>query len=177
MNIITLLIIGLSLSIDAFSLSLAYGLLNISKKTSLITSLMVGIFHFIMPILGNMLGNVFVSFIELNTKFLLIIVLILILIEMIKSLNEEPKEITLNLINIFVFAFLVSVDSFSLGIGINYITNNIIVASSIFSFMSFTFTFLGFLLGKYLSYKAQNYTKYIGIFLLFTVIIYFLCKH
>lgn len=33
MEIITLIIIGLSLSIDAFSLSLAYGLLNIPKKT------------------------------------------------------------------------------------------------------------------------------------------------
>ena len=177
LNILTLLIIGLSLSIDAFSLSLAYGMLNISKKQSLNTSLMVGLFHFFMPIIGNLLGNVFIKYIKINSKFVLLIVLTLILIEMIKSLHDDNKEYELNILNIIVFAFLVSVDSFSLGIGMNYITSNILLASTIFSIMSFSFTFLGFMIGKYFNYKAQSYARYIGITLLFTIIIYFLCKH
>ena len=176
MEIITIIIIALSISVDAFSLSLAYGLLNISKKTIFITSLTVGIFHFIMPILGYNLGSIIIRYLNIEAKYLLLIILIIILIEMIRSLKEEQKEYELNIVNILIFAFLVSIDSFSIGIGINYITNNVCLASLIFSLTSFIFTFIGFLLGKYLSIKTEKYAKYFGIVILFTVILYFLCK-
>lgn len=176
MEIITLIIIGLSLSIDAFSLSLAYGLLNIPKKTIISTSITVGIFHFIMPILGMLLGNIITDTLNLDSKYILLTILILILIEMIKSLKEENKEHELNIINILIFAFLVSFDSFTLGIGIKYITSNIFLASIIFMILSSLFTFLGFILGKYLTKKATYKIKLIGIILLLVVIMYFLCK-
>ncbi len=176
MEIITLIIIGLSLSIDAFSLSLAYGLLNIPKKTIISTSITVGIFHFIMPILGMLLGNIITDTLNLDSKYILLTILILILIEMIKSLKEENKEHELNIINMLIFAFLVSFDSFTLGIGIKYITSNIFLASTIFMILSSLFTFLGFILGKYLTKKATYKIKLIGIILLLGVIMYFLCK-
>lgn len=176
MEIITLIIIGLSLSIDAFSLSLAYGLLNIPKKTIISTSITVGIFHFIMPILGMLLGNIITDTLNLDSKYILLTILILILIEMIKSLKEENKEHELNIINMLIFAFLVSFDSFTLGIGIKYITSNIFLASTIFMILSSLFTFLGFILGKYLTKKATYKIKLIGIILLLGVILYFLCK-
>ena len=176
MEIITLIIIGLSLSIDAFSLSLAYGLLNIPKKNIISTSITVGIFHFIMPILGMLLGNIITDTLNLDSKYILLTILILILIEMIKSLKEENKEHELNIINILIFAFLVSFDSFTLGIGIKYITSNIFIASIIFMILSSLFTFLGFILGKYLTKKATYKIKLIGIILLLGVIMYFLCK-
>lgn len=176
MEIITLIIIGLSLSIDAFSLSLAYGLLNIPKKTIISTSITVGIFHFIMPILGMLLGNIITDTLNLDSKYILLTILILILIEMIKSLKEENKEHELNIINILIFAFLVSFDSFTLGIGIKYITSNIFLASIVFMILSSLFTFLGFILGKYLTKKATYKIKLIGIILLLGVIMYFLCK-
>lgn len=176
MEIITLIIIGLSLSIDAFSLSLAYGLLNIPKKTIISTSIIVGIFHFIMPILGMLLGNIITDTLNLDSKYILLTILILILIEMIKSLKEENKEHELNIINMLIFAFLVSFDSFTLGIGIKYLTSNIFLASTIFMILSSLFTFLGFILGKYLTKKATYKIKLIGIILLLVVIMYFLCK-
>lgn len=176
MEIITLIIIGLSLSIDAFSLSLAYGLLNIPKKTIISTSITVGIFHFIMPILGMLLGNIITDTLNIDSKYILLTILILILIEMIKSLKEENKEHELNIINILIFAFLVSFDSFTLGIGIKYITSNIFLASIVFMILSSLFTFLGFILGKYLTKKATYKIKLIGIILLLGVIMYFLCK-
>lgn len=176
MEIITLIIIGLSLSIDAFSLSLAYGLLNIPKKTIISTSITVGIFHFIMPILGMLLGNIITDTLNLDSKYILLTILILILIEMIKSLKDENKEHELNIINMLIFAFLVSFDSFTLGIGIKYITSNIFFASIIFMILSSLFTFLGFILGKYLTKKATYKIKLIGIILLLGVILYFLCK-
>ena len=103
MQLLTIFLIALSLSIDTFTLSLTYGLIVIPKKTCITTSLTVGIFHFIMPLLGYKLGNILKTYVNINEKYILIIVIILIIIEMIKSLNEETKEHKLNLLNILLF--------------------------------------------------------------------------
>ena len=49
MNLFLLFIIAISLSMDAFSLSLAYGTLDINKKEIITLSIIVGIYHFFMP--------------------------------------------------------------------------------------------------------------------------------
>lgn len=176
MKIITLIIIGLSLSIDAFTLSLAYGLLNIPRKKILLTSLSVGAFHFVMPLFGDLIGDILTEMIHVNSKYILITVLIIILLEMIKSLKDKMEEYDLTIINILIFSALVSFDSFSLGIGLKYITENIFIGSTIFSILSFTFTYLGFKLGKYLSQKSEKNAKKIGIVLITLTIIYFIFK-
>ena len=59
-------IIALSLSMDAFSLSLAYGTQNIENKTKYTISIIVGLFHLFMPLIGNLLGNVILNIIKIN---------------------------------------------------------------------------------------------------------------
>lgn len=162
---------------DAFTLSLTYGLLSVPKKRILLVSLSVGLFHFIMPLLGIEVGNVISTFINANFKMILILVLGIILAESIKSLNEEnEKEYDLNFINIIIFSLLVSFDSFSVGIGLKYITDNVLLGSSIFTILSFSFTYAGFSLGKYLKKKAAKNSKLLGIILLALTIVYFICK-
>ena len=171
MEIISLIIIGLSLSIDAFTLSLTYGILNIPKKTIFLTSILVGICHFIMPLLGHNLGDLISCIININSKYILITVLLIILIETCKSLKEEETEH-----NMLLFAILVSFDSFSLGIGIIYITHKIILASTIFSILSCIFTMLGFILGKIVGTDLGKKAKILGIIMLSLLIMYFLCQ-
>lgn len=176
MELITLIIIGLSLSIDAFTLSLAYGLININKKTIIATSITVGVFHFFMPILGMLLGDIINEYLNIDRKYILTVILIFIIIEMIKSLKDTKEEHKLDIINIIIFSLLVSIDSFSLGIGIKYITDNILLASTTFSILSGFSAFLGFILGKYITSKDTYHIKIGGIILLLSVIVYILCK-
>ena len=49
--------IGLSLSIDAFSLSLSIGTLNLNKKQVAKLPIFIGIFHFFMPFIGILIGK------------------------------------------------------------------------------------------------------------------------
>ena len=174
MKIITLFLIGISLSIDAFTMSLAYGLIGIKRKNMFMSSLIVGLFHFFMPLLGNLIGSKLLNSFKINPKYLIIVIIILLIIEMIKSLNEEEKQLNMNLLGMISFAFLVSLDSFTVGIGINYIIDTPIYASIIFALISFSFTLLGFILGKYVSLKFEKISKYIGIFILTILLIYFL---
>ena len=46
MIFLTILIVAISVSMDAFSLSLLYGTLNLRKEEIIKLSIMVGIFHF-----------------------------------------------------------------------------------------------------------------------------------
>ena len=46
MNFFSILLIGIALSMDTFSLSLGVGTFNISTKKSLKLALIVGVFHF-----------------------------------------------------------------------------------------------------------------------------------
>ena len=176
MQILTLISIGLSLSIDAFTLSMAYGLLKVPKKQIILTSLSVGIFHFLMPLIGFDINTKLDKYIDINEKLILTIILILILIEMIKSFNEEKEFHEFKLITILSFSLLVSIDAFTLGLGLEYITNNICLASLIFMSLSSIFTFLGFNLGKYTRTKFEKYSKLISIIVLLLITVYIICK-
>ena len=71
---LSIFLVGIALSMDAFSLALSIGLNNISSSKKVILPIMVGIMHFIMPALGLLLGN------EIFKIFLIMYYLIAILI-------------------------------------------------------------------------------------------------
>ena len=142
----------------------------------MLTSMSVGVFHFFMPLLGNYLGNIILKFININPNYILSILLTILLIAMIKNYKEEVETINFNFISIIIFSFFVSMDSFTVGIGLKAITNIPLIACSIFTIISGTCTFLGFILGKYLNNKITKISKVIGIIIIFTLIIYFLCQ-
>lgn len=149
MNIITITIIAVSLSMDAFSLSLAYGTLNLEKEYIKKLSTIVGIYHFFMPLLGLSIGNMLLKIIPLKPNIIVCIVLTLIGIEMIIDTFKTEEEIKkMNIKELLLFGLAVSLDSFSVGIGLNALTQNYILSVSMFSLSSFIFTYIGLILGK-----------------------------
>lgn len=152
MNIILIFIIAVSLSMDAFSLSLAYGTISLRRKEINTLSLIVGIYHFFMPILGMLIGNFVTRVVHIGGDLITLIIFVFIginmIIEGIKG-QEEVKQMKFG--EMILFGLAVSIDSFSVGIGINNISNNFLLCSVIFSITSFLFTYLGLLLGNKLS--------------------------
>ena len=176
-ELIILLIIGVSLSIDAFSVSAVIGMTKISIKKAYITSITVGIFHFFMPLLGLYISTIITKSININSNLVLGIILILISMQMfIEYIKPSNKEISLSTLGIIMFSLGVSIDSFTIGFGINAITNNIILSSVIFSLCSSSFTYIGFTLGKYVSKFLKKYSYLVGKILLFLLGISFLFK-
>lgn len=142
------IIIAISLSMDAFSLALAYGTLNLNKKDIYKLSLTVGVYHFIMPLLGLFLGSIILKYIN-NPNIIVFIILFIIGIQMIyETFKEEDIKNIVCFKQMLLFGLAVSVDSFSVGIGLNVISKNYLYCSTIFSLFSLTFTYLGLILGK-----------------------------
>lgn len=167
MNIILIFIIAVSLSMDAFSLALAYGTISLSKKEINLLSIIVGIYHFFMPILGMLIGSFITRVIHLGGDLITLIIFVFIginmIIEGIKG-QDEVKQMKLG--EMVLFGLAVSIDSFSVGIGINNISNNFILCSSIFSITSFIFTYIGLLLGSKLSELIGKLATLLGGFTL-----------
>lgn len=160
---LSIILIGISLSMDAFALALSYGIKKISFKTALITAVTVGIFHFVMPLLGHFVGDALFSYSVINPKYVLFLVFIILSIDMLIHFFDDKVEVRpLNIIGTILFATSVSFDSFSVGIGISYLYDNIIFIVSSFCIISFIFTILGFKLGEVISKKIGQYSFLLG---------------
>ena len=167
MQILSILLIGIALSMDTFSLSLSFGTFNITNKQALKLSIIVGIMHFFMPILGMLLGEKLINLFELQCDFLLGIILLFIAIQMIIDLiKHEENSFNINILGMFLFALGVSLDSFSVGLGIKAITDNINLATSIFAICSFVFTFSGIMIGKFANKFIGTYASIFGVVIL-----------
>ena len=163
LNIIVIFIIAVSLSMDAFSLSLVYGTLNIKNKNMITLSIIVGLYHFFMPILGLFCGKFINKVLPVSSNLLLFFVLLVIGIEMIIESFKNNNEIRyMKLYELLVFGFAVSIDSFSIGIGLNLLSPNIFIPSFIFSITSLIFTYVGLILGKKINLFAGKISTIVG---------------
>lgn len=173
--ILDIILIAVSLSMDAFALSFSYGISKVNIKKVILTALVVGIFHFIMPVLGNFVGIPLFKYTLIRPKVILFLVFLILSIDMFIHFFENKVVLRkLNIIGIILFAISVSLDSFTVGLGINYIYDNMYFAACIFAFISSFFTFLGFLAGNILSKKAGKYSFLLGSTFLFIYSLYIL---
>lgn len=177
LEIVSVLAIAVALSMDTFSLSLGLGTCNLSKKKSIQISLIVGIMHFVMPLIGVIIGGNLINFLKINSNLLLGIILLFIAGQMLYEIFlKEEETINLNPLGMFFFAFGVSIDAFSTGLGLNAITHNIFVAMFLFSVTSFIFTLLGLAIGKYANKILGIYASIFGAVLLIVIALIHICK-
>ena len=173
-SFLTILLIGISLSMDAFSLALIYGMIGITYKKKIILSLIVGIYHFIMPLFGLTLGMFIDNISFINLHIIASIILIYIGIDLIISNFKEEDTISVNKAGLLMFGLSVSIDSLTVGIGLKAITNSYFWSAITFSICSCMFTYIGLLLGNIIGNKIGSYSKIIGgIILLIIAILMF----
>ena len=173
MNILMIFLIGLSLSMDTFSLSLSLGTLNISKRRIVIYSLLVGVFHFFLPLLGYCLSSSLKSIITISGNRLLMIVFVFLAVSMLINLfSKEEKEYHFNFIDMLIMALSVSIDSFTIGIGLFFTIKTVLLCCLIFFILSFIFTIMGFILGLISKHRFGKVANLIGLILIILVMIF-----
>lgn len=168
------ILMGLGLSMDAFSLAILYGTLSFNKRQAITLSMIVGAFHFFMPLFGFHFGNFVFQMLSINAHVLIGIIFTIIAIQMFTSLNKEEELITLkNFGSLLLVGFTVSIDSFTVGIGLSAINENIYLAAFIFCLTSALFTLLGLLMGKKLNKVFGQISVLVGSIILFGLGIYY----
>lgn len=148
---------------DAFSLALSFGTLGIKRKTQVVISSVVGVFHFFMPIFGTLAGVIFTRTTHLDGDFIESVIFLYIAILMFKDFRSEEREkLDISIIGILIFALGVSLDSFGVGFALNYEISEMFACSCVFAIISASFTLAGLMLGEKLNHLVGKYSILIG---------------
>ena len=151
MNTIVNFFIGVSLSMDAFSISVISGSLIAKRKilNSFKISFLFGFFQFFMPILGWLSG---IRFLKYISNFDHIVAFLILFIIGIKIIYESKKiEKTINFERIFTLFFLsiaTSIDAYAVGLTFSLLKVKVLTPSLIIGFTTFSICLIGFYLGS-----------------------------
>lgn len=176
-TILIILLIGISLSMDAFSLAIIYGTYGLSKKNEILLSVIVGVFHFFMPLIGLFFGGILMKYFIFSINLVVGIIFGIIGISMIISgLRNEDVKLFVNLVGFLLFGLSVSIDSLTTGIGLSLISNNYLLVSSVFMIVSGVFTYIGLIFGGILNKKFGSYANVMGGIIMIVLAIYYFFK-
>lgn len=167
MPIVYIILIGLSLSMDAFSVCLSVGACR--KDSHLAAALRMGsvfgFFQFIMPIFGYFLGYYILRKFSPYDQWIASVVLICIGLKMLKDSKREeqcsPRDITKGLALLFL-AIATSIDALSVGIGIAVANISIMFFSSVVGFVTLCMCLLGVYFGRALGFLLGRWACVFG---------------
>lgn len=158
---------------DAFSVSMSLAASNQSNRNYYFV-LIVGVYHFIMPLLGNYASNSLINNIFINSNLIVGFILILIGINTLVGIKNKEENIIINLASYITLGLGVSLDSFGTGIGVSLINHNMLLNSTIFSLCSMLFTFIGLKIGQTINNVFGRVANVVGCIILVTLGIYYL---
>lgn len=161
---ISICIMALALSMDAFSVSLSIGMQNLRLKRIAIIGFIIGVLHVILPLMGMIIGHyvsekaTFIT--ELTSGFIFIVLGTHMFFSAFqeKSYGPLPQQGW----TIIVMAFFVSVDSFPAGLSIGFIDVNPILIMITFGCCSMIMAWMGMLLGKKVHATTGKYSEMLG---------------
>ena len=162
MNILELFLTGISLALDAFTISICKGLANNKKKDGIIISFFFGLFQFIMPILGYYIGNIFSEKIIYYNPYISMILLVTIGILMLTEKNENNFSTNLKISELFLLAIATSIDALVIGISFSFLKIHILSSSILIGIITFFMCIIGYYLGNYFNKKIGKYSNLIS---------------
>ena len=178
MNIIEIIIISISLAMDAFAVAICKGLsMKKNYKNSIIIAIYFGIFQAIMPLIGCFFGN-FLYGIEKIDHLIALILLSIIGIGMILE-SKDNKELD-DKIDIKTMVFLsiaTSIDALLVGVTFSFLDVNIILPVILIGIITFFISFIGALIGSKVGVKYGNKAILVGGILLIMMGIKIFIEH
>ena len=167
MSNLTLFIIALGLSMDAFAVSICKGLAmqKISLKKAAIVGLWFGGFQGLMPYIGYILGSQFEHYITAIDHWIAFILLGLIGISMIKEAlgkEEECQDDSLSFKTMLILAVATSIDALAVGITFAFLKVTIIPAVLFIGVITFILSMVGVKVGNVFGIRYKSKAELAG---------------
>ena len=170
MFILTSILLGIALSMDAFSVSVVNGLNepNMKTKKKIIIPLVFAIFQFIMPLIGylcikNLVDN-FETFADI-APFIGFALLLMLGGKMILEglLKKEDETIITSIPILLIQGVATSIDALSVGFAIDdYKMFEAIISCIIIGLVTFIICLIGVIVGKKIGKKFNGISSVIG---------------
>lgn len=167
MEFITLLLVAISLAMDAFAVSIGKGLSlkRVHLRHAMSAGLWFGGFQALMPIIGYLLGHSFAHIVERVDHWVAFGLLVLIGLNMIRetlSGDNESHDADFGFRKMFVMAVATSIDALTVGITMAFLNVNIWIAATVIGIVTFAFSAAGVSLGSKLGAKVGSRAGIVG---------------
>lgn len=183
MNILSLILLGVGLSMDAFAVSIAKGMTMKKQellKYALLLGFFFGLFQAGMPLIGWWFGQYFQYFISSIDHWIAFCLLGLIGFNMIREAlhpNTEATTSKLTIKMILVLSIATSIDALAVGISFAFLHVNIVLAISIIGVSTFLLSFIAVYLGHKLGDVLEKYAGMLGGCILLLIGLKILLEH
>lgn len=168
MSLAEIVLIGISLSMDAFAVSICKGLsLKDAKlKYMLIAGVWFGGFQALMPLIGYFLGSTFEQYVTSFDHWIAFILLGIIGGNMIKESleknNEEEQNASFAFMTMLMLAIATSIDALAVGITFAFLNVNILLSVIIIGITTFVFSSIGVKAGNVFGIKYKSKAEFVG---------------
>lgn len=181
MNFLELILIAISLSMDAFAVSICQGITikpNIDK-IAIKTGLYFGFFQALMPMLGYLTGTYLSVLLDKIDHFIVFFLLGFIGFSMIKDSlkNEKTRIKTDSSKEMLILSIATSIDALAVGISLAFLKVNIIISTLTIGIICFIMSFIGVKLGRKAGNHFEKKATLIGGIILFLIGLKILIEH
>lgn len=165
----TLLMMAFALGMDAFSVGMGMGMLELRLRQIAKIGLVIGLFHVIMPFLGILIGEYLSEHFGGWAAVAGGVLLLLLGGQMIFSSFQKDESPLVQPIGfgLMVFALSVSLDSFSVGLSLGIYRAKVVVTIVLFGLVSMVLTWAGLIIGKKFQKVLGSYSEVLGGCILF----------
>ena len=182
MDIVSIVVIAIGLSMDTFSVSIVSGLVykQLGVRHILRMALFFGAFQAVMPIIGWLSGLAFRQYIHYDhwVAFgILAVVGCKMIYEAFKTKQLEQRLDPTNLLVLLTLSVATSIDALAVGVTLSLLTDFIIVAVVIIGSVTFVLSYAGVYIGKRFSHFSENKIEIAGGIVLIGIGIKILVEH
>lgn len=167
MGYIGILMISVSLAMDAFAVAVCKGISckEIDKKKCLLVGFMFGLFQAIMPTLGYYVGAGLRRFIFAIDHYIVFAFLVIIGVNMVYDSfcgKEDSLSEDISIKSLIVPAIATSIDAFSIGIMFAFMKVNLLASVLTIGIVAFLLSTVGVLIGSNFGKRFEKRAKFIG---------------
>ena len=183
MGLVEIILIAISLAMDAFAVSICKGLSmkKMDWKKAIIIALYFGIFQGGMPLIGYLLGVGFEESIKFIDHWIAFGLLAFIGGNMIKealSKNEDDEvDDKVDFKTMIVLAIATSIDALAIGVTFAFLNVNIVLAVSLIAAITFVISCIGVKLGNVFGDKYEKKAELAGGIVLILIGLKILLEH
>ncbi|MCU0821664.1 MAG: manganese efflux pump MntP family protein [Spirochaetes bacterium] len=186
MKTITVILIAIGLSMDAFAVSIANGITITRERipNALKIAFSFGLFQAVMPVIGWLAGRTLVNFVSSIDHWIAFVLLSYIgakmIYEAVKSgrCETEAKDCSgIDISQLFILSVATSIDALAVGITFAFLKISIIYPVIIIGVITFAFSFVGFFAGNRLGLLFGNKIEMFGGFILIGIGLKILIEH
>lgn len=169
MNLFEILLIGVSLSCDAFAVAFSKGISikNIKIYHAIKIGLFFGTFQMFMPIIGYLLSNSLSIYLVRFSHLIGFIILFIIGLNMYKSNTEEQNDL-LDIVTMIPLSIGTSIDALAVGLTLPFMVESVYLPCMIIGLTTFTLSAIAVLFANKIKDKVNaSPQKFGGLILIF----------